>query len=118
MLLGAVIAAGPGVGPGDFWTRGTAAVLVIAVGICVLALLERSRPFAVFAAGLLGLSLLTCLYTDVNVFARLGIAGPFSGGGSLLPNLVLPGAYLLAGGVCFYLGRRWTLHVEVRRLPV
>ena len=98
----------------DFWIRGTGALLIIGLGISVLAVLERSRPFAVFAAGFFGLSLLSCLYDDVNILQRLGLAGPFQTSASALPNLLLPGVYLLLGGFGFLLGRGWTFDVRVR----
>ena len=104
--------------PGDLWTRGTSAVIAIALGIAVLAILERSVPFGIFAAGFLGLAFLSSLYTVINLFQRLGIGGPFDGGNDALPNLLLPGAYLLVGGLCFLAGRRWSvrMHVRVSRL--
>ncbi|MDA8266421.1 MAG: hypothetical protein M0T79_13975 [Actinomycetota bacterium] len=89
-----------GAGPRDFWFRGTSVLVVIAVGLLVLSGLERSLPFVVFAAGFFALALVSCLYTIVNVFFRLGIGAPFMGNGSL-PNLVVPGAYLLVGGAAF-----------------
>ncbi len=96
-----------GAGPRDFWIRGTSVLVVIAVGLLVLSGLERSRPFVAFVLGFFGLALLSCLYTIVNVFFRLGIGAPFMGNGAL-PNLVVPGAYLVVGGLVFFAlkGRR------------
>lgn len=102
--------------PGDLWIRGTSVLLVLALAVAVDAYLERSGPFALFAAGFIGLAVLSCLYTVVNLFYRLHIAGPFSGPDAELPNLVLPGAYLLLGGIGFLLGRGWTLQVRLARL--
>jgi len=99
----------------DFWIRGTGALLIIAIGISVLAVLERSRPFGVFAAGFLALSLLSCLYDDVNILQRVGLAGPFQTSANALPNLLLPGVYLVLGGIGFLLARGWTFDVRVRR---
>jgi hypothetical protein len=91
----------------DFWVRGLGALFVIGVGLCALAALERSVPFGIFAVGFLGLALLSCLYDDVNIFQRIGLAGPFQGGANALPNLLIPGLYLLIGGLVFWLaGRR------------
>jgi len=90
----------------DFWIRGLGALCVIAVGLCVLAVLERSVPFGVFAVGFLGLALLSCLYDEVNIFQRLGMAGLFQGSDNALPNLLIPGLYLLIGGFGFLLASR------------
>lgn len=103
--------------PGDFSIRGTSVLVVIACGLLVLSALERSHPFVVFALGFLGLALLGSLYNVSNLFTRLGIDGPFRYGGERLPNLVLPGAYLVVGGLIFLLarGRRIDLHVHLAR---
>jgi hypothetical protein len=90
----------------DFWVRGLGALCVIAVGLCVLASLERSVPFGIFAAGFLGLALLSCLYDEVNIFQRLGMAGLFRGSNNALPNLLIPGLYLLIGGFGFSMASR------------
>jgi uncharacterized membrane protein YhaH (DUF805 family) len=92
----------------DLWVRGTGALLIVALGIVVLALLERSRAFVVFAAGFCGLALLSCLYDEVNIFGRVGLGGPFGGTTDALPNLIVPGLYLILGGVGFWLGVRRT----------
>jgi hypothetical protein len=91
----------------DFWVRGLGALVVIAVGLCVLAALERSVPFGIFAVGFFGLALLSCLYDEVNIFQRLDLAGLFQGSANALPNLLIPGLYLLIGGFGFWVaGRR------------
>jgi hypothetical protein len=90
----------------DFWARGLGALCVIAVGLCVLAFIERSVPFGIFAIGFLGLALLSCLYDEVNIFQRLGMAGLFQGGDNALPNLLIPGLYLLIGGLGFLVASR------------
>jgi hypothetical protein len=90
----------------DLWIRGTAALLVVALGIAALAVLERSLPFAAFALGFVGLALLSCLYDDVNLLQRVGMAGLFEGSANPLPNLLLPGLYLLVGGLCSWAGGR------------
>jgi hypothetical protein len=99
----------------DFWVRGTGALLVIAIGLLVLAVLERSRPFALFTAGFFALALLSSLYDDINILARIGLGTAFQGSAEGLPNLLLPGVYLLLGGFGFLLGRRWTVHSRLAR---
>jgi len=90
----------------DFWARGLGALCVIAVGLGVLAVLERSIPFGIFAMGFLGLALLSCLYDEVNIFQRLDMAGLFQGSANALPNLLIPGLYLLLGGFGFWMASR------------
>lgn len=90
----------------DFWVRGLGALCVIAVGLCVLAALERRVPFAIFAGGFLVLALLSCLYDEVNIFQRLGMAGLFQGSANALPNILTPGLYLLVGGSGFLMASR------------
>lgn len=103
--------------PADFWIRGTSALVVIALGLLVLAALERSRPFLMFTFGFLGLALLSCLYDVQNLFQRLAVGGLFTGGDSALPNLVLPGAYLVVGGLAFLMGRGWRFQLGVTLRP-
>jgi hypothetical protein len=102
----------------DFWIRGTGALVIIAIGLLVLAVLERSRPFAAFTAGFFALALLSNLYDDINILARLGLGAVFQGSAEGLPNLLIPGIYLLLGGVGFLLGRRWTVEVHLARRSV
>jgi hypothetical protein len=90
----------------DLWLRGTGALLVIALGIAVLAMLERSRAFGLYAAGFCGLALLSCLYDDSNLFGHVGLGVPFGAGEEELSNLLLPGLYLLVGGLGFWWGCR------------
>jgi hypothetical protein len=87
----------------DFWIRGTGALVIVALGIAMLAVLERSRPFAVFATGFMALALISCLYNDVNILQHLGLAGAFQGADDQVPNVLLPGLYLVLGGAGFWL---------------
>lgn len=104
--------------PADFWIRGMQPLLVIAIGLMALAVTERSRAFLTFVVGFLGLALLSCLYDVSNLFVRLGLGSTWNGNNEALPNLILPGLYLLIGGVVFYFVRRSgvTLHVARRRI--
>ncbi|HZU74093.1 MAG TPA: hypothetical protein VE990_15110 [Acidimicrobiales bacterium] len=83
----------------DLMVRGLIGLLVIAVGLALLAALERSIPLAVFVSGFTGLALLACLYDISNVISFGGALGA-----QALPNVVLPGAALLIGGIGFW---RW-----------
>jgi hypothetical protein len=89
--------------PGDFWIRGMQALLVIAVVLGVLAAIERRWSFSIFVVGFLGLAILSTLYDVSNLFSRLGIGANWNGRDQGLPNLILPGFYLIVGGVVFWL---------------
>jgi hypothetical protein len=104
--------------PADFWIRGMQPLLVIAIGLIALAITERSRAFLLYVVGFLGLALLSCLYDVSNLFVRLGIGSTWNGNIEALPNLILPGLYLLIGGVVFYALRRSgvTFHIARRRI--
>lgn len=104
--------------PADFWIRGMQPLLVIAIGLIALAITERSRAFLIYVVGFLGLALLSCLYDVSNLFVRLGIGSTWNGNIEALPNLILPGLYLLIGGVVFYVLRRSgvTFHIARRRV--
>jgi hypothetical protein len=92
--------------PWDFWIRGTQALIVIAVVLGVLAFMERRLSFSLFVVGFLGLAILSTLYNVSNLFSQLGIGGSWNGRDQGLPNLILPGLYLLVGGVVFWLVNR------------
>jgi hypothetical protein len=88
--------------PGDFWVRGMQALLVIAFGLVVLAVIERRWSFTLFVAGFLGLAVLSSLYNVSDLFERVGIGGHWNGTSQGLPNLILPGLYLVLGGAVFW----------------
>lgn len=102
----------------DFWIRGLQALIVVAVGLLVLAAIERSRTLGLFAVGFFGLALLSCLYDDVNLMQRIGLGSWFRGGAELLPNLVVPGVYLLLGGIGYFVSQRfgWRLRIGLVRV--
>jgi hypothetical protein len=99
--------------PGDFWIRGTQALIVIAVVLGVLAAIERRWSFSLFVVGFLGLAILSTLYDVSNLFSRLGVGGNWIGRDQSLPNLILPGLYLIIGGVVFWLVGRRSRHVAL-----
>ncbi len=80
-----------------------------------LAIIERSWPFLLFVAGFFGLALLSCLYNVSNLFLRFGIGATWNGKDQDLPNLILPGVYLLVGGAAFYLFRRTGIAFYIAR---
>jgi hypothetical protein len=94
---------------GDVWIRGTLAFLIIAAGLWMLARVERSRALAVIALVYTGAALLSSLYNVENIVFRLG----WNPGRSalawqltVLPNVLLPAAVLLAGGCGALLAQR------------
>ncbi|MEY9871007.1 hypothetical protein ABH931_000461 [Streptacidiphilus sp. MAP12-33] len=90
--------------PGDLAIRGLTPLLPLALGLFVLARLERSLPLAGFAALFLVVALLSNLYDLENQSPLLGWTP--SAQWHLLPNLWLSGFTLLLGGLGFGLARQ------------
>jgi hypothetical protein len=101
--------------PANLLVRGMQALLVIALGLIVLAIIERSWSFALFVAGFLGLALLSCLYDVSNLFERLDLGRSWSGNNEAVPNLIVPGLYLVAGGLALLVLRRDARRRELGR---
>jgi hypothetical protein len=91
--------------PAAMTKRGMQSLLIIAFGLIVLAAIDHARAFSLFVTGFLGLALLSCLYDVSNLFSRLGISSHWPVDDQTLPNLMLPGIYLVFGGAAF-----WALH--------
>ena len=91
-----------------FQGRGLDPLLVIGIGVGILARLERSWGLAVFAAMFFALALLANLYDLENQVYRLGWHLP--AGAGYLPNVVVPGLFLLVGGAGFWWADRRVLH--------
>ena len=88
--------------PAEMTIRGMQAMLIIALGLIVLAVIERTWAMSLFVIGFMGLALLSCLYNVSNLFQRLGISSNWPINDQTLPNLILPGIYLLVGGAVFW----------------
>jgi hypothetical protein len=88
--------------------RGLDPLLVIGIGVGILARLERSWAMVVFAAVFFALALLANLYDLQNQVYRMGWHLP--AGAGYLPNVVLPGLFLLVGGIGFWWADRRVLH--------
>jgi hypothetical protein len=87
--------------------RGLAALLTVAVGLFVLASLERSRVLAGVATAFAVLAVAVNLYNFENVVHRLGVGLPYEASG--IVNVGLAGAFLLGCGLVaarFQLARR------------
>lgn len=98
--------------PADMTIRGMQALLIIALGLFVLAVINRTWAFSFFIAGFVGLALLSCLYDVSNLFNRIGIGSNLSSNDQTLPNLILPGFYLLIGAAAFWAVGRRSLHAK------
>jgi hypothetical protein len=109
-LLAVTVACTPGVDNGLLrgpWQNlapfevlhGMMPLLAVALGLFVLARLERSLPLMVFAAFFLAVSLVANLYDVQNLTAQVGWIP--SDQWHLLPNLWLAGLTLLLGGLGF-----------------
>jgi hypothetical protein len=91
--------------PSAFTIRGMQALILIGLGLVVLAFIERRWSFSLFVAGFLGLAVLSCLYDVINLFQRLDIGRRWPVRDQVLPNLIVPGVYLLLGSLTFWLSR-------------
>jgi hypothetical protein len=98
--------------PADLTIRGMQALLIIALGLIVVAAIEHTWAFSLFVAGYVGLALLSCLYDVINLFQRLGIDSRWPVDAQTLPNLIVPGTYLLLGGAGFWLLHRWRIRTN------
>ena len=85
--------------PGDLVLRGMTPLLVIALGLFVLAWLERSLPLTAFAVLFLIVALVSNLYDVENQTTSLGWTSPQDW--TMVPNLWLSGFTLLLGGLGF-----------------
>jgi len=104
LRAGAFRFAAPASAP-DLVIRGLVGLLVIGVGLAVLAGFERSPLLGAVVATYLGLAMLACLDDISNV-----VTIATSPGAQELPNVVLPGLFLLvSGGVLVAADRRDTL---------
>jgi hypothetical protein len=85
--------------PGDMSVRGLLPILIIALGLCVLARLERSRALTIFAVSYLVLVIVANLYDLENLlpYSWLGADGRYAAE----PDLLIPAVVLLLGGMFF-----------------
>ncbi len=98
--------------PTEMTIRGMQALLIIALGLIVLAVVDRTWAYSLFVAGFIGLALLSCLYNVSNLFQRLGISSHWPTNDQTLPNLILPGIYLLIGGATCWALHHWKIRVN------
>jgi len=99
----------PFLNSGDFWTRGTATLVILSVGIATLAALERSFWYIIYAVGFVFIALLSSLYNVSNLVRWEGLGGFITPSNEAIPNVILPSLYLLIGGFVF-----WALQHDAR----
>jgi hypothetical protein len=76
--------------------QGLTPLLTIALGLFVLARVERSYGLAAFSVVFLGIAIMSNTYHPENLFSRFGITVP-----SPQINVIIPGALLLLAGLGF-----------------
>jgi predicted transporter len=107
LVLGVVSRNWFSIAPTEMSIRGMQALLIIGLGLIVLAAIDHQWAVTLFVAGFLGLALLSCLYDVSNVFSRFGLGSRWPVDDQTLPNLIVPGIYLLVGGVVFWAFHHW-----------
>ena len=80
--------------PGDLTSRGLVALLVIAIAMGVWAVAERDLLLGLVVCVFFVVALVSCTY-DLSNVASFGS----SPGAAEIPNVVIPGLYLLLAGV-------------------
>jgi uncharacterized membrane protein YidH (DUF202 family) len=80
---------------GQFF-RGTTPLLAIALGLFVLAWIERSIGLTAFCVAFSGVALMSNLYNIENIFFRFNVYPP-----APQVNVIVPGAMLLLAGIGF-----------------
>jgi hypothetical protein len=105
LVLGVVSRNWFSIAPTEMSIRGMQSLLIIGLGLSVLAVIDHQWAITLFVAGFLGLALLSCLYDLSNVFSRVGLGARWPVDDQTLLNLIVPGIYLLIGGVAF-----WAIH--------
>jgi hypothetical protein len=76
-------------------TYGTEPLLIVGLSLLVLARTERSGTLATIALVYVGIVVASLFYNYVNLFGRFGFHTPFRKDAELLPNILIPGVYLI-----------------------
>ena len=118
LVLGVASRKWSSVGASEMTPRGMQALLIIALELVALAIIDRRRSFSIFVAGFFALALASCLYDVSNLFQRLGVGTNWPGNDQSLPNLILPGAYLVFGGGAFWIFHFWDSRAkQIKNVP-
>jgi hypothetical protein len=78
---------------------GTEPLLFVGLSLLVLARTERSGTLATIALVYVGIVYGSLFYNYVNLFGRSGFNTPFHGGAALIPNVLLPGVFLIVASL-------------------
>jgi hypothetical protein len=76
-------------------TFGTEPLLIVGLSLLVLARTERSETLAVIALVYVGIVVVSLFYNYANLFGGSSLNTPFKGDAALLPNVLIPGVYLI-----------------------
>jgi hypothetical protein len=78
---------------------GTEPLLIVGLSLLVLARTERSETLAMIALVYVGIVVASLFYNYVNLFGRSGLNAPFHGEAALIPNVLIPGVYLIVASL-------------------
>jgi hypothetical protein len=86
---------------------GTEPLLIVGLSLLVLARTERSQTLALLALMYVGIVVASLFYNYANLFGGSSLDTPFQGDAALLPNVLIPGIYLILAS--------WLLRRSTRR---
>jgi hypothetical protein len=78
---------------------GTEPLLIVGLSLLVLARTERSKTLAMIALMYVGIVVASLFYSYANLFGRSGLSTLFHGEAALLPNVLIPGTYLIVASL-------------------
>jgi hypothetical protein len=91
---------------------GTEPLLIVGLSQLVLARTERSKTLAMIALVYVGIVVVSLFYNYVNLFERPGLNTPFHGEVAYLPNVLIPGAYLIVASLLLRRSTRRRAHIR------
>jgi hypothetical protein len=78
---------------------GTEPLFIVGLSLLVLARTERSGTLAMIALVYVGVVFASLFYNYVNLFGRSRLNTPFHGEAALIPNVLIPGVYLIVASL-------------------
>jgi hypothetical protein len=78
---------------------GTEPLFIVGLSLLVLARTERSGTLAMIALVYVGIVFASLFYNYVNLFGRSGFNTPFQGEAALIPNVLIPGVFLIVASL-------------------
>jgi hypothetical protein len=91
---------------------GTEPLLIVGLSQLVLARTERSKTLAMIALVYVGIVVVSLFYNYVNLFERPGLNALFHGEVAYLPNVLIPGAYLIVASLLLRRSTRRRGHIR------